>query len=267
MTSTRTTEQLTGAAREHLLMHYTRHGAIGNELLVLDHGEGPYVFDTRGNRYLDALSTLFCSQLGWSYGAELGAAAADQMGQLAFASNWSMAHRTSIELAERLAELAPPGLDRVFFTSGGAESVEAAWKIVRHHHLATGQPQRTKAIARDVAYHGGTLGALALTGVAAYKRDFDPPAIATRHVSATNRFRAPESDDAALCRRLLAEIEEVVLEEGPDTIAMFIAEPVQNAGGLSHAAGRLLGGAARARRPLRLPRGGRRGHHRVRTAR
>jgi len=212
-------------------MHYTRHGAVGNELLVLDRGEGPYVFDTHGNRYLDALSTLFCSQLGWSYGAELGAAAADQMQQLAFASNWSMAHPTSIELAERLAELAPPGLDRVFFTSGGAESVEAAWKIVRHHHLATGQPQRTKAIARDVAYHGGTLGALALTGVAAYKRDFEPPAIATRHVAATNRFRAPEPDEAAFCRRLLTEIEEVVLEEGPDTIAMFIAEPVQNAGG------------------------------------
>jgi adenosylmethionine-8-amino-7-oxononanoate aminotransferase len=231
---TMTGEALQDAAHEHLLMHYTRHGAFGpgrKELLVLERGEGPYVFDTHGRRYLDALSTLFCSQLGWSYGAELGAAAAAQMEQLSFASNWAMSHPTSVALAQRLAELAPPDLDRVFFTSGGSESVEAAWKIVRHHHLATGQPQRTKAIAREVAYHGATLGALALTGVAAYKLGFEPAAIATRHVSTTSRFRQPEADEASFCRRLLSEIEQVVLEEGPDTIAMFIAEPVQNAGG------------------------------------
>ena len=141
---------------------------------MLEHGDGPYVFDTHGRRYLDALSTLFCSQLGWSYRAEFGAVAAEQLERLAFASNWAMAHPSSVELAERVAELAPPGLDRVFFTSGGSESVEAAWKIVRHHHLGSGQPQRTKAIARDVAYHGTSLGALALTGVTAYKKDFGP---------------------------------------------------------------------------------------------
>ena len=228
-------ETLQETAYQHLLMHYTRHGAFGpgrGELLVLEHGDGPYVFDTNGRRYLDALSTLFCSQLGWSYGAEFGAVAAEQLERLAFASNWAMAHPSSVELAERVADLAPPGLDRVFFTSGGSESVEAAWKIVRHHHLNSGQPQRTKAIARDVAYHGTSLGALALTGVTAYKKDFEPAAIDTRHVSNTNRFRSPEGDDeAAFCKRLLAEIEEAVIEEGPDQIAMFIAEPVQNAGG------------------------------------
>jgi adenosylmethionine-8-amino-7-oxononanoate aminotransferase len=150
-----------------------------------------------------------------------------------------MAHPTSIELADRLAELAPPGLGHVFFTSGGSESVESAWKLVRQYHLATGGERRTKAISRDIAYHGPTLGALALTGVAAFKEPFGPPAIETRHVSATNRYRLGEqdrfrdavADEAAFAQALLDEIEEVVLEEGPDTIAMFIAEPVQNAGG------------------------------------
>ena len=226
--------ELQEVAHEHLLMHYTRNGAFGcggAELVVLDRGEGPYVFDVHGNRYFDALSALFCSQLGYSYGEEFTAAATAQLDRLPFATNWSMAHPPSIELAERVADLAPAGLEKVLFTSGGSESVEAAWKIVRQYHLATGNPQRTKAIAREVAYHGCTLGALSLTGVTAYKEPFGTPAIETRHVSATNRFRAPEDDESAFCRRLLREIEDVVLQEGPETIAMFIAEPVQNSGG------------------------------------
>jgi adenosylmethionine-8-amino-7-oxononanoate aminotransferase len=230
------------AAHEHLLMHFTRNGAFGpgrQEVMVLARGEGPYVFDTHGNRYFDALSALFCSQLGYSYGEELAASAMAQMARLPFATTWSMAHPSAVELAERLSQLAPAGLGHVFFTSGGAESVESAWKIVRLHHLATGGEQRTKAIARRVAYHGATLGALALTGVENYKTPFGRPAIETRHVSPTNRFRLAEDDrfgdavhdDAAFARALLDEIEEVVLDEGPETIAMFIAEPVQNAGG------------------------------------
>jgi len=222
------------AAHEHLLLHFTRNGAFGpggQELIVLDRGEGPYLFDVHGNRYFDALSALFCSQLGYSYGEEFTLAATTQLARLPFATNWSMAHSPSIELAERLADLAPPAFGKVLFTSGGSESVEAAWKIVRQYHVATGSPQRTKAIARHVAYHGCTLGALSLTGVPAYKAPFGPPAIETRHVSTTNRFRAPEVDEAAFCQRLLREVEDVVLEEGPETIAMFIAEPVQNAGG------------------------------------
>lgn len=233
---------LAQAAHEHLLMHFTRNGAFGagrQDVIVLERGEGPYVFDTHGNRYFDALSALFCSQLGYSYGEELAAAAVAQLAKLPFATNWSFAHPTSIELAERLSELAPPGLGHVFFTGGGAESVESAWKIARLHHVATGQTQRTKAIARRVAYHGATLGALALTGVEAFKTPFGTPAIETRHVSPTNRFRLGEqerfrdvvSQEPAFARALLEEIEEVILEEGPETIAMFIAEPVQNAGG------------------------------------
>lgn len=229
-------------ALNHLLMHFTRNGAFGperQELVVLERGEGPYVFDTHGNRYFDALSALFCSQLGYSYGEELAAAAAEQMATLPFATTWSFAHPAAVKLAERLSQLAPSGLGHVFFTSGGADSVESAWKLVRLYHNATGGERRTKAIARRVAYHGASLGALALTGVDGYKAPFGPPAINVRHVSPTNRFRLGEderyvdavADDAAFSSALLKEIEDVVLEEGPDTIAMFIAEPVQNAGG------------------------------------
>jgi adenosylmethionine-8-amino-7-oxononanoate aminotransferase len=234
--------ELEEVAHEHLLMHFTRNGAFGagrQPVLVLERGEGPYVFDTHGNRYFDALSALFCSQLGYSYGEELAAAAAAQMAKLPFSTVWSMSHPTAVELSERLAELAPPGLGHVFFTGGGAESVESAWKLARLYHNATGGERRTKAIARRVAYHGATLGALALTGVDSYKAPFAPAAIHVRHVSPTNPFRLAQDerfgdavhDDAEFSRRLLDEIEAVVLEEGPDTIAMFIAEPVQNAGG------------------------------------
>jgi adenosylmethionine-8-amino-7-oxononanoate aminotransferase len=234
--------ELEEVAHEHLLMHFTRNGAFGpgrQPVLVLERGEGPYVFDTHGNRYFDALSALFCSQLGYSYGEELAAAAAAQMAKLPFSTVWSMSHPAAVELSERLAELAPPGLGHVFYTGGGAESVESAWKLARLYHNATGGEQRTKAIARRVAYHGATLGALALTGVDSYKAPFGRPAIDVRHVTPTNRFRLAEDerfgeavhDDAAFSRLLLEEIEAVVLEEGPETIAMFIAEPVQNAGG------------------------------------
>jgi adenosylmethionine-8-amino-7-oxononanoate aminotransferase len=222
-------------AHEHLLLHFARNGAFGphaNELLVLARGEGPFVFDTRGKRYIDALSSLFCAQIGYSYGAEMAAAASEQLTTLAFNTNWATAHPAAIELAAKLADLAPGDLNHVFFTAGGSESVEAAWKLARQYHLAQGEPQRTKAIARQVAYHGVTLGALSLTAVQPMKEPFGRPAIDVRHVSATNAFRAPDGgDEAAFCERLLTEIEQTILDEGPETIALIIAEPVQNAGG------------------------------------
>ena len=228
-------EQLQQSAREHLLLHFTRHGsayAAGHELLVLERGEGPYVFDTHGRRYIDALSSLFCCQIGYSYGEEMVSAIADQLPRLAFNTNWGTAHPPAIELAERLAELMPGDLNHVFFTSGGSEAVEAAWKIVREHFDAIGQPQRRKAIARDIAYHGVTLGALAFTGVAGMKAAFGPPAIDVTHVSNTNAFRAPDGEDPeGFCRRLLAELREAIDAAGPDEVALIIAEPVQNAGG------------------------------------
>ncbi len=221
------------SARDHLLLHFSRNGSP-NPLLVLERGEGPYVFDTEGNRYLDGLSSLFCAQIGYSYGEELASVAARQLQQLAFSTVWTgAAHPAAIELAERLAEVMPGDLDHAFFTSGGSESVESAWKLVRQYHVARGEPQRTKAIARDRAYHGVTLGALSFTGVPSYKEQFGPPAIPVTHVANTNPFRGPAEgeDEAAFCRRLLDEVEAVVQAEGPDTIAMIIMEPVQNAGG------------------------------------
>jgi adenosylmethionine-8-amino-7-oxononanoate aminotransferase len=215
------------------LLHFARNGAFaegGSELMVLERGEGAHVFDTHGNRYVDALSSLFCAQIGYSYGEELGAVAAKQMQELAFNTLWGTAHPPALELADKLAEIAPEGISKVFFTSGGSESVESAWKIARQYHIANGEPQRLKAIARKTAYHGVSLGALALTGVPGYKEPFGPPAIDVRHVSNTNQFRA-ELQGEALTAQLLKEIEDTILAEGPDTIGVLVAEPLQNAGG------------------------------------
>jgi adenosylmethionine-8-amino-7-oxononanoate aminotransferase len=198
--------------------------------MVVERGEGAYVFDTHGNRYVDGLSSLFCAQIGYSYGEEMGAVAANQLQQLAFNTLWGTAHPPALELADKLAGLAPEGINRVFFTSGGSEAVEAAWKLARMYHVANGEPQRLKAIARNIAYHGVTIGALSFTGVPSYKEQFGEPAIYTRHVSNTNAFRSEEQGED-LTAKLLREIEDVILEEGPETIAVIIAEPVQNAGG------------------------------------
>jgi adenosylmethionine-8-amino-7-oxononanoate aminotransferase len=229
------TEALQEQAHRHLLMHFTRNGSFGpggKRLLVLERGEGAYVFDTDGNRYFDGLSSLFCCQIGYSFGEEMAAVAGEQLSTLAFNTNWATAHPPAIRLAAALAERAPGELNRVFFTNGGSESVEAAWKIVRQHYLAKGEPQRTKAIAREIAYHGVTLGALSFTGVPTYKEPFGASPIPVVRVSNTNRFRDPDGgDDAALTARLLDEMERAIVEAGPETVAMVIAEPVQNAGG------------------------------------
>jgi adenosylmethionine-8-amino-7-oxononanoate aminotransferase len=228
---------LADATRDHLLLHFARNGGYGEDegrapLPVLVRGEGCHVWDADGRRHLDALSALFCAQLGYSVGEEMAAAASAQMTTLPFATNWGVAHPPALELAERLAELAPGDLNHVFFTSGGSESVEAAWKLVRQFHLANGEPQRTKAVARRIAYHGVTLGALALTGVPRMTEPFGPPAIDVVRVSDTGSLRSPDAgDEGAQTARLLAELEEAVVAAGPDTVAMIIAEPVQNAGG------------------------------------
>jgi adenosylmethionine-8-amino-7-oxononanoate aminotransferase len=235
VTSDTNAAQLLDSAHEHLLLHFTRHGSLGprgEDLLVLDRGEGTYVFDIEGKRYFDALSSLFCAQIGYSYGEEMASAAASQLTRLAFNTNWATAHPPAIELADRLASLAPGELNKVFFTNGGSESVETAWKLARQYHLGRGEPQRIKAIARDRAYHGVTLGALSFTGVPGFKAPFGTPPIPVRHVSWTNQFRPLDGlSGAALTDRLLSEVEQTIAEEGPETVAVIIAEPVQNAGG------------------------------------
>src|SRR5919204_3742538 len=229
------TDELQELAHRHLLMHFTRNGAYapgGNPLLVLERGEGPYVFDTDGNRYLDGLSSLFCCQLGYSFGEEMASVAGEQLSTLAFNTNGAASHPPAIKLAAALAERAPGDLNRVFFTNGGSESVEAAWKIVRQHYVAKGEMQRMKAIARDVAYHGVTLGALSFTGVQPMKDPFGASPIPMVRVSNTNAYRHELAHDpAAHCARLLEEMERAIVETGPETVAMIIAEPVQNAAG------------------------------------
>ena len=229
-----THDELQQTARDHLLLHFSKQAL--DDLLVLERGEGVYVFDTKGKRYVDALSSLFCAQIGYSYGEEMAATVASQLTQLAFNTNWGTAHPAAIELAGKLASLAPGELEHVLFTGGGSESVESAWKLVREHYLATGQPQRTKAIARDIAYHGVTLGALSFTGVDRFKTPFGPPPIDVTHVRNTNLFRGgpdggPVTDPVAFCRELLSEVEQAIIAAGPDQVALLIAEPVQNAGG------------------------------------
>jgi adenosylmethionine-8-amino-7-oxononanoate aminotransferase len=215
------------------MLHFTDMAALVSEgTTIIDRGEGCYVFDVDGRRYIDGLSGLYCTNLGHSYGEEIGAAAAAQMARLPFTTNWTVAHPNSIELAARLAELAPEGIERAFFTSGGAESVESAWKIAVQYHQANGEPARRKVIARQDAYHGVTLGALAMTGLEECRAPFEPFGVPAVHVANPNAYRHPDGADPARMRdALLAEVEETIAREGAETIAMLIAEPVQNAGG------------------------------------
>jgi adenosylmethionine-8-amino-7-oxononanoate aminotransferase len=226
-------DRLQELARAHLMLHFSDMAAFAErDIPIIERGEGCHVYDVSGRRYIDGLSGLYCVNLGHSHGEEIGRAAHEQMRRLSFTSNWTVAHPPSVELAARIAGLAPDGLERVFFTSGGSEAVESAWKIAVQWHAANGEPQRSKAIARRDAYHGVTLGALSFTGIPICRTAFEPLAVPTRHVSSTNAYRHPQgADEDSFCASLLAEIEAVVEFEGPETIAMLIAEPVQNAGG------------------------------------
>jgi len=220
-------------AQKHLMLHFTDMARLESAgVPVLVRGEGCYVYDDRGEAKIDGLSGLYCTNVGHSFGEELGQAALDQMRELPFTTNWTTAHPRSLELSARIAELAPPGLERSFFVSSGSEAVESAWKLARQYHAARGEPQRRKAISRRVAYHGTTLGALSFTGITPSRTPYEPLAVPTSFVSNTNRFRHPlGGDEAAFCRALLDEVEAVIEFEAPETIAMLIAEPVQNAGG------------------------------------
>jgi adenosylmethionine-8-amino-7-oxononanoate aminotransferase len=225
-------ERLDALARRHLWMHFSRLGAYADaEVPIIVEGDGCYLWDARGNRYLDALSGLFTVQLGHGR-ADLAEVARKQASTLEYFPIWSYAHPPAIELAARLAELAPGDLNRVFFTTGGSESVESAWKLARQYFRATGQGQRHKVIARETAYHGTTLGALAITGVPALRAPFEPLTPGTSHVPNTNRFRHPLADDEAAFSELVTDaIEQRIIFEGPETVAAVFLEPVQNAGG------------------------------------
>src|SRR5437868_10865058 len=179
-------------ARRHLWMHFTRMSAYDqHEIPIIVRGEGCYVYDEHGNRYLDGLSALFCVNIGHGR-ADIAQVGADQARELGFFTNWSYAHPRAIELAARIAALAPGDLNRVFFTSGGSEAVESAIKLARQYFKLTGKPNKTKLIAREIAYHGTSLGALSATGIPGLRQPFEPLTPGGIHVPATNRYRMPE---------------------------------------------------------------------------
>ncbi|HTY71397.1 MAG TPA: aspartate aminotransferase family protein [Actinomycetes bacterium] len=227
-------DRLADRAADHLWMHFTRHSVYhqGHHVPVIVRGDGAYVYDDQGKRYLDGLAGLFTVQIGHGR-TELAEAAAKQASELAFFPLWSYAHPKAIELAERLADYAPGDLGHVFFTSGGGEAVETAWKLAKQYFKLTGKPLKHKVISRSIAYHGTPQGALSITGIPEAKMYFEPLVPGGFKVPNTNFYRAPahEDDEAAFGRWAADRIEEAIEFEGPDTVAAVFLEPVQNSGG------------------------------------
>jgi adenosylmethionine-8-amino-7-oxononanoate aminotransferase len=243
------------AAHEHLWLHFTRMSTYADsEIPIIVRGDGCYLEDSKGKRYLDALAGLFAVNIGYGFGEEVGEAAAAQLRELPFYTNWSYAHPRAIELAAEVASVAPGDLNRVFFVSGGSEAVESAWKLARQYYSARGEQQRVeatermiagerieqrfpserrwKAVARRIAYHGTTMGALSINGISSLRVPFEPLVPDVIHVRNTNRYhRPPEETEAEFTAMLLEDLDEAIMQAGPETVAMVIFEPVQNAGG------------------------------------
>ncbi|HET7325707.1 MAG TPA: aspartate aminotransferase family protein [Nocardioidaceae bacterium] len=221
------------AAYDHLWMHFTRMSSYADhQPATLVRGEGPYIWDADGKRYLDGLSGLFVVQAGHGR-TELAEAAYKQGQDLAFFPLWSYAHPKAVELAERLAGLTPGDLNRIFFTTGGGEAVESAWKLAKQYFKLQGKPLKHKVVSRAVAYHGTPQGALSITGIPELKQDFEPLVPGGHKVPNTNFYRASEHGDdlEAFGRWAANRIAEAIELEGPETVAAVFLEPVQNSGG------------------------------------
>jgi adenosylmethionine-8-amino-7-oxononanoate aminotransferase len=227
--ATETASDLQELARKHLWMHFTRMGSFSADhpIPIIARGEGAYVYDEHGTRYLDGLSGLFCCNAGHGR-TEIGEAMEQQVRELDFVTNWSYAHPRAIELATRIANMAPGDLNHVFFTSGGSEAVESALKLARQYFRVTGKGQKHKVIAREVAYHGTTMGALMATGLTDLRAPFEPFAQGGCHVPNTNSYHWPADRDPLWAAE---KIRERIEFEGPQTVAAVILEPLQNAGG------------------------------------
>ncbi|AUH44777.1 aspartate aminotransferase family protein [Streptomyces sp. CMB-StM0423] len=221
------------AAYDHLWMHFTRMSSYENAPVpTIVRGDGAYIYDETGKRYLDGLAGLFVVQAGHGR-TELAEAAAKQAAELAYFPIWSYAHPKAVELAERLAAGAPGDLNKVFFSTGGGEAVETAWKLAKQYFKLTGRPGKYKVISRAVAYHGTPQGALSITGLPGLKAPFEPLVPGAYKVANTNIYRAPlyGDDPEAFGRWAADQIEQQILFEGPETVAAVFLEPVQNAGG------------------------------------
>jgi adenosylmethionine-8-amino-7-oxononanoate aminotransferase len=234
---TQTAVDLQQLAKDHLWMHFTRMGGYrSGDVPLIVRGDGCYLEDANGKRYLDALAGLFSVNIGYGYGEEIGQAALEQMRELPFYTNWTYAHPRAVELAAEVASLAPGDLNRVFFVSGGSEAVESAWKIARQYYLVRGgkelNPRRYKAITRHTAYHGTTLGALSLTGIPSIRMPFEPLLAEVRNVSNTNRYHRPAGEtEEEFTALLLDELERTIEAMGSETVCLVHMEPVQNSGG------------------------------------
>ena len=223
---------LKAAARENLWLHFSPQPQIDRDLPLIVRGEGAYIYDDAGRRYLDGLAGLFVVQVGHGR-TELAEVMARQASELAFFPLWSYANKPAVQLAERLASLAPGDLNKVFFTNSGSEAVESAWKLAKQYFRLTDRPQKHKVLSRSTSYHGTTHGALSITGIPALKADFEPLVPSTHRVPSTNFYRAEQHADdlTAFGQWAAAEIEATLLAEGPETVAAIFLEPVQNAGG------------------------------------
>src|SRR6476619_5666524 len=228
MTTTDITREIStdlGAkANRYLWGHFARHGE-GITPPIITRGEGITIWDDKGKSYIDGLSGLFVVQVGHGR-KELAEAAAKQAETLSFFPLWSYATPSAIELSERIAGYAPGDLNRVFFTTGGGEAVESAWKLAKNYYKLTGKPGKYKVVSRSIAYHGTPQGALAITGLPVYKAPFEPVTPGGFRVPNTNFYRAPkpfraglETDAKAFGQWAADRIAEAIEFEGPDTVA------------------------------------------------
>jgi adenosylmethionine-8-amino-7-oxononanoate aminotransferase len=215
-------------AARHLWMHFTSMGNMeASDIPMIVRGEGCYIFDEDGKRYLDGISSQFCVNLGYDR-PELVEAAAKQMAELPYYTNWGAAHPRATELAARIAEFGPGDLNRVFFAVSGADAVDSAVKLARQYHKQSGNPLKTKVIARRDAYHGTTLSTLALSGIPGLKAPFEPLMPGTSHVPNTSTYRLADSADPLASAEA---IRDQIIYESPETVAAVILEPIQSSGG------------------------------------
>ncbi len=201
---------------------------------VLSRGQGIYVYDEEGKAYIEGLSGLWCAAVGFNH-ERLVRAAAEQMAALPYYHTFSQkAHPPVIDLAEKLSLMTPSSVSRVYFTNSGSEANDTVVKMVWYYNNALGRPEKKKFLSRKLAYHGITVASGSLTGVPANHVDFDLPAIPVRHLTTPHFYRQaqPGEDEAAFTERLAREAEDAILEEGPETVAAFIGEPVMGAGGV-----------------------------------
>ena len=220
------------AAFMHPFTNLATHPQVGP--LVIERGDGIYVEDNMGNRYLEAMAGLWCASLGFS-NVRLAKAGSDALYKLPFYHSFT--HRSNpdaIELAERLLKLAPAPMSKVFFANSGSEANDTAVKMVWYYHNAIGKPSKKKILARKNAYHGVTVAAASLSGLINNHRDFDLPIANILHVDCPHfyRYGLPGETEEMFATRLAESLEKRILEEGPETVAAFIAEPVMGAGGV-----------------------------------